>query len=360
MNTGVSWTAIFLSLALMWVMLGTFPCRIAAVDSAMTLEAYLDAGLRRSDQEMDVSAFHATRAELIEAYRALLDREPLFFYVSRSLSYTYDREGYILKVYPAYAMSSEETAHAISELNAFADTVASLASPNFTEGDKALFIYQYLGGNFSYSPSGEENYDVYAMLTEGHGVCQAFSLAFILLGRRLGLQVDMVTSITMDHAWNHVMVDGRWYHADITRDLPTGDQPLTYHRFLLCDRAMAALGYTDGNCGVKHICEDHHYESPDDPIHTSALSTIEGGGLYISDHWLCLSADGALKTLHMDPNGPPCVNLSDTVDPNGDGRLTTADLLLPEVQQADESTYRITNRLRQSLLTETVNRLSSR
>ncbi len=352
MNMGKRFWTLFLSCILIMVRLQPLTFRTFSEEPTNTLETHLRVGLEQCDYEIDISSFHATRDEVVKTYQKLLEQEPLFFYVSKSFSYMYDQEGLILSVYPEYSMTKDEVETARSELWEWIQRVTQLVPSSFTDGDRAMFIYQYLGLNFTYSPSGDENYDVYSLVTEGHGVCQAFALAFVFMSRSVGLQADMVTSLSMDHAWNHVIVGGRCYHADVTRDLPTEDKKLTYTRFLLCDDAARSLGYEDYQCGAQHVCDDHTYEEPQEQPHQGILRPVSGTCLCAHPQWLCLTEDGFPVTVYLGSSDEGVSYRSDVIDLNGDQAFTLADILHAAIQQASDEEKPVTEALRSKLLSE--------
>ncbi len=306
--------------------------------------------LEACEEAIDLQIYHLPPSEAIRLYQQLLEQEPQLFYVSRSISYTYDADGSVLYLYPEYTMDQVSIALGREALLRELEHVRRLAHPHFSEGDNALLIHDYLAFAYTYSPSGEENYDVYALLKEGHGVCQAFSLMFIALGRCLGLEVDMVTSLSMDHAWNHVRIGNEYYHIDVTRNLPDEGANVSHVRFLICDNALRDLGYRDYNCPSKHICQSHSYEYTNaDASDQSLMRDISGGALYLSSHWIVMNKNGVLMTLSLDPNHKN-ERLMDKIDPNEDGILSISDVLHPAIQGAPTEAQYLAHAIRQRLL----------
>ena len=120
--------------------------------------------------------------------------------------------------------------------------------------------------------------DAFSLFRDGVGVCQAYALAFMALGRAAGLEVDMVTSREMDHAWNRMSgVGDAWYHVDVTRDDPIrepGTASVVRHtRLLRSDAGMEAEGYTAFSCGDGHICADGRYETAEGDAWFSGVDT---------------------------------------------------------------------------------------
>ena len=80
-------------------------------------------------------------------------------------------------------------------------------------------MHEYIVLNYDYDYL-LENGDVYSMITEGIGVCQAYTGLYMLVLRQLGIEVSYSVSYPMNHTWNLVNLDGNWYHVDNTWDDP--------------------------------------------------------------------------------------------------------------------------------------------
>lgn len=125
------------------------------------------------------------------------------------------------------------------------ENVAAILAGAETEYDKVKNIHDWMILNYDYAYSDTYNaksHSAYGMLTNGRGVCSAYTLLFDVLCRTAGLQTRIVFSektyaVTGStfflHCWNMVCVDGVWYHVDVTWD----DQPhlgngVVYNYFL--------------------------------------------------------------------------------------------------------------------------------
>ena len=253
------------------------------VDTSFDTKAYVLHALEAVRDSISLTDHPMTSKEAVRLYQELLETQPQLFYVKPTISYAFDSQGFVTALYPAYTMSPEAVLTARREIKTYIDTFLLKRDESMSEGDLALLIHDHLAASYTYSPQGPENYDIYTMMTDGHGVCQAFSLMYVLLGRSMDLEVDMVTSLPMDHAWNHVKIDGVYYHVDVTRDLSQENGLLTHGRFLLSDLALERLGYHGYTCHDGHSCIDHGYEiSLDGELqYESVFSSVVGSSLYL-------------------------------------------------------------------------------
>lgn len=191
-----------------------------------------------------------------------------------------------------------------AQLQAIVDQIPQ----GFSDGEKVLFIHDYLAANYEYDYDFAI-YDAYHFLRDGKGVCQAYMLTFSALMDRLGIPVSYVESELLNHAWNVVKVGDSWYHVDVTWDDPTiaGADVLggARHRyFLLSDETNEALrrssAQSDGMeyvndqaCGVNVTCTDRSYETGPWAQADSPMVYIPGDG-----NWYYISTDQAHEGLY--------------------------------------------------------------
>jgi len=74
------------------------------------------------------------------------------------------------------------------------------------------------------SPEVAASQQAYGILVDGTAVCTGYAMTFQLLAQASGLQSVVVTGIatsgvtTGGHAWNRVLIDGKWLVVDTTWD----------------------------------------------------------------------------------------------------------------------------------------------
>ena len=74
------------------------------------------------------------------------------------------------------------------------------------------------------SSSGESKYTAYGALVSRDAVCMGYALAYDYLLEQVGIDNYFCESDALNHAWNIVKVNGKWYHVDVTHDDPTHDK----------------------------------------------------------------------------------------------------------------------------------------
>lgn len=101
--------------------------------------------------------------------------------------------------------------------------IVALADPSWSDIEKALFINDYLCKNCAYDETLKRTnaHNSYGAIVENLAVCQGYSIAFIELANRLGLSCEVVTSDSINHAWNAVKIGTDYYYVDATWNDPT-------------------------------------------------------------------------------------------------------------------------------------------
>lgn len=107
--------------------------------------------------------------------------------------------------------------------------------------DKIKVFHDYIANTNRYDQEMAENREssyhsdtAIGALFEGKSICSGYSDAMSLFLDKLGL--DNVRIATEEHVWNAVLIDGTWYHIDLTWDDPivtNGGDIIQYDYFLI-------------------------------------------------------------------------------------------------------------------------------
>ncbi len=162
-----------------------------------------------------------------------------------------------------------------AEINALVEKVAGM-----NEFEKALYIHDYIVLNSEYDLElldymeknnfilpGElrsEKYTEYSILVNGTGVCGSYALAYRAILNAAGMECLYLSSSQMNHAWNLVKIDGKWYHVDCCWDDPTPD---TYGRarrtyFLRTDDEIMNLNHYSWTPGQYKANSEKYSDMP--------------------------------------------------------------------------------------------------
>ncbi|GIG54348.1 transglutaminase domain-containing protein [Demequina activiva] len=142
---------------------------------------------------------------------------------------------------PNYVYDDEEAERRRSETRqAAADAlVAAGVAGAASDAEKASLIHHYIVTAATYDtqasdalevgralPIVQQSQEAYGILVEGSAVCTGYAMAFTAMAELAGLDAvtvtgtDSTSELSAGHAWNKVLVDGRWVLVDTTWDDP--------------------------------------------------------------------------------------------------------------------------------------------
>ncbi|MBR2743052.1 MAG: hypothetical protein IKD89_05615 [Clostridia bacterium] len=144
------------------------------------------------------------------------------------------------------------------------NAIAALVDDDMSDPEKALFVNDYLALNFEYDTT-YTNYDAYSFFRDKKGVCQAYTRVYEAVMRLVGVETSYIESQSMNHSWNIVKIDGKWYHVDVTWNDPitTSVGCATHEYLLLSTDKMIAIGHVqedDWMFGENAVCDDTTYD----------------------------------------------------------------------------------------------------
>lgn len=130
----------------------------------------------------------------------------------------------------------------VKEYNELIDEIINQVPQEFTDLQKALWVYDYLALNFQYDTS-YAIHDSYTFLKKKKGVCDSYSKTFLQLMEKLGIPCARALFIkdesidpanTESHSWNIIKLDGEYYHIDATWGDPVPNRVgLVNHSYFL-------------------------------------------------------------------------------------------------------------------------------
>ena len=115
---------------------------------------------------------------------------------------------------------------------------------NDFEKEQVIHDYIIKQGQYAFltGEKEEDSYDAKGILLEGKGVCSSYSESMQLLLSLAGVESKIILGkADIDHSWNLVKLDGKWYHVDATWDDPVPDEKgrVLYNYFNVPDELMA-------------------------------------------------------------------------------------------------------------------------
>lgn len=181
-------------------------------------------GLQNRQDVIDISAYSSSVTDndlrIILSY--MMNIHPDLFYLSNEYNYG-TLDGKIMTINPIYTMSGAELETAKNKYTAKIDGILSMINDSWSDCEKVVFVHDYIVSNSQYDTTYSK-YDAYSLLVNGTAVCQGYSTAFLAIMERLGIPCTIVACDDIQHEWNAVQVNGKWYHVDCTYDDPTPDK----------------------------------------------------------------------------------------------------------------------------------------
>lgn len=185
--------------------------------------------------QIDISKFQYTTYDVqrMVEYYSYEHPETALYYLVYDLDRNLSNSNHMvaLNLYPNQKISATKCKEKIDE---WSSGVIDQMDPTLTEKEKVIWINDYIIRNYEYDKE-LENRDLYDMIKTGTGVCTGYTQMFTVLARKAGLEVSFAISESLQHVWNVVNVDEKWYNVDVTWNDSSG-QHLTY--FLLSDAEM--------------------------------------------------------------------------------------------------------------------------
>ncbi len=205
-------------------------------------------------------------------YFSLIDAHPELFYLDAQKRYSYsviplsNNTFYVASLSPVYnGMTDKEINNARKFIDekteAIVDYLEEYADTDF---EKALLLHDYICLNFEYDES-LTYHDIYSFLSKGTGVCDSYSKLYRYILEDLGINVKYASSEAMEHLWNVVELDGRWYNIDVTWDDPTPEKPgyVRHDYFLVSDadfKSTEIYGEEYGFDAVSNAYTGYHHD----------------------------------------------------------------------------------------------------
>ncbi len=124
----------------------------------------------------------------------------------------------------------------IKIFNDAAERILSTVDPSWTALQKIIYIHDYLVAHIDYDKTLSK-FNAYNAIVEEDAVCHGYSLAYEYLLNRINADYEcqIVTSSSINHAWNLVTFNGQKYYIDATWDDPTNEYKLysSYKNFMV-------------------------------------------------------------------------------------------------------------------------------
>lgn len=161
---------------------------------------------------------HLSREWAYTMYSDIINDHPDLFYVSHNFGADY-MGATITTIYPHYLMSSNEIDANKKIFNEGVARAVAQVDSSMNDVQKALTIHDYICSNATFTDDEKDiAHSAWGFFYNGHIVCAGYALTYSYLMNLVGVQCEMVTSITLAHGWNAVKINGKYYNVDCSWD----------------------------------------------------------------------------------------------------------------------------------------------
>lgn len=243
----------------------TYSSQISAPSYDYDMEAfnaYMKEQMFLFTPKIDVSAFQLSYNDAYWAYAFLRYMEAELTHVEGRV-YIYESNGIVTHLGPIYEYTAEAFAASRELVRSGVNEILDYAREADTDLGRLLRANDYICLHYEY------DYDLQMrkadeVIQSRKCVCQGYTTLYRAVLEALGIPNTIVYSEGMNHIWNAVMLDGSWYHIDVTWNDPSRDetavpQYVRHTDFLLSDEGIAASGHYDW--GEPFAADDTRYDS---------------------------------------------------------------------------------------------------
>ncbi len=289
----------------------SFPLSARAESSLDEAQRILAQAAMNHESTVDLSSLSLPVDQIQALTDSLFETYPELFHLERSLSYSYSDTDAptIMEVSLNYRMNAAEYAAAMEQIDSAVGRLTQDLSYAYTNVQKLLLIHDRILLNYQYDTTLAST-DAHSFFTQGKGTCNAYSMAFMMICRQLGVEAKLVISEEMNHAWVRVKLDGDWFHVDLTADDPIPDRKgrADHRYFLVSDRRLKSEGYTDFEEG---FCQSTRYDYADWKNASSPIVFYDGNWYYIN------AKNSTLYKLAFLESSPVAIHTIDSVWSSG-------------------------------------------
>lgn len=166
--------------------------------------------------------------ELTTVFEAVLNDHPELVLLDTGFSCMYLEDGTCVEITLVYNELLSDEASRLDYLEKALELLSE-ADALGSDLEKEKFVHDKLAEMVVYDKNAPLNQVAYSAIENGRTVCAGYARAFQLLMQELGIPCFYCTGYAGEaHAWNIVLLDGKYYNVDVTWD---DTEPLTYNYF---------------------------------------------------------------------------------------------------------------------------------
>lgn len=161
-----------------------------------------------------------TRDEIKKIFKLVYAQERKYFWLS---SIFYAPESELTRLKLSYLYEREDAELKRAELDLAASEIIGEIDENASDFEKVIYFHDRIVTSCNFSQTSEHSKSAYGVLVKGEGQCEGYASAMSILCDKAGIVNYTVCGTNADgvtHAWNKILLDGKWYNSDCTWDDP--------------------------------------------------------------------------------------------------------------------------------------------
>jgi transglutaminase/protease-like cytokinesis protein 3 len=200
-----------------------FSSSLAADIDTLEMEEYLYQQMKKCEETINVQKYNISKDKIGDIVFGVINENPDLYFVKKKFSYSLSGST-VVSVMLTYDDSYDD--------NAFVDATRealAVVKPEMSDLEKAVVLHDYLAVNCEYDKENldkgkvpDVSYTAYGTLVNRISVCEGYALAYKYLLNQAGIECLMVKSEAMNHAWNLIQLNGKYYQVDVTWTIQLG------------------------------------------------------------------------------------------------------------------------------------------
>ncbi|MDP4090838.1 MAG: transglutaminase domain-containing protein [Bacillota bacterium] len=257
-------------------------------------------------KSVDISAFNLSFKEKVDTAECLLSEAGCrFFYLK---NYKISKDGKTATLIYTGNMDENKRNKEIF-YSRLSHLLNNVAPKNYTDMQKFLAVYEYLceTSNYSHDIKDPATFSPYSILVKGEGICGGYANLMAYTMNRLNVRTEYVCN--EPHAWNIIMLDGKWYNTDVTWGAGSAGSMYNYVNFVLMNDKQRLESLENNGTSTKGIILGYPRDNPTKPpactdeSFSGYCSIFDDYAMDIEHSKVYLQSDKGIECMNLDCTG---------------------------------------------------------
>lgn len=156
-----------------------------------------------------------------KAFKCVLNDHPEIYYVEGYTYTTYSKQDVLSKLEfsGTYTKTAGEKEEIDKKIEQYTDRCFSGITREMSDYEKVRYLYDYIIKETEYDLNSPESQNICSVFLYGDSVCMGYAKAMQYLLLKQDIMCTLVNGTAKKgeaHAWNLLLLDGQYYHLDVT------------------------------------------------------------------------------------------------------------------------------------------------